>query len=259
MRTIVRASLERGEQAMPETDLEEVVERTADVLLREGERLLRLSDSRAVQARTTETSDGGSLIVFSDVTAHREREERLRELNERLSTLASTDSLTGLTNRRAFDNALAKALIPGRRLSLLMIDVDSFKAYNDGYGHLEGDECLRQVADRLAETFAPVYGAVAARYGGEEFTILLPSVDLDEAQSLALMACNSVRGLSIPHTFSEKGVVTVSVGIACTASGSARELLNSADAGLYAAKAAGRDCTRTALTQRSTASLNSPH
>ncbi|QFY62800.1 GGDEF domain-containing protein (plasmid) [Rhizobium grahamii] len=180
------------------------------------------------------------------MSAHREREERLRELNERLSALASTDSLTGLTNRRAFDNALAKATGPGRRLSLLMIDVDRFKAYNDGYGHLEGDECLRQVAERLAEAFGLVYGAVAARYGGEEFTVLLPSVDLDEARSLALMTCNSVRALSIPHAFSEKGVVTVSVGIAATTGGSPREILRAADAGLYAAKAAGRGCVRAA-------------
>lgn len=244
MRAIVRASLERGEQAVPETNFEDVVERTAAVLLNEGERLLRLSDGRAIQARTTKTSDHGSMIVFSDVTAHREREERLRELNERLLALASTDSLTGLTNRRAFDDALAKALTQGRKVSLLMVDVDRFKAYNDGYGHLEGDECLKRVAERLAQTFAFMPGTVVARYGGEEFTILLPSVGTDEAQSLASMACNSVRGLAMPHAFSEKGVVTVSIGIACTISGSSRELLKAADAGLYAAKAAGRDCAR---------------
>lgn len=192
------------------------------------------------------TSDGGSMIAFSDVTIHREREERLRELNEKLSALAATDSLTGLTNRRAFDEALRQAVIAGRGLSLLMIDVDRFKAYNDGYGHLEGDECLRRVAERLASTFAPVRGSVVARYGGEEFTVLLPLVGVQEAQSLALLACNSVRGLGVPHDFSEKGLVTVSVGVAGSMIGSAREILTAADAGLYAAKAAGRDCARSA-------------
>ncbi|MGV2103940.1 diguanylate cyclase domain-containing protein [Rhizobium sp. 21-4511-3d] len=243
IRTIVRASLERGEQQRPANDLEGVVERTADVLMKAGERAIRLADGRTIDARTSRTGDGGAIIVFSDVTVHREREERLRELNERLASLASTDGLTGLTNRRTFDAALAAAA--GRGVtSLLMVDVDHFKAFNDGYGHPEGDQCLKNVAASLSEVFSGVRGAVVARYGGEEFAVILPGIPSDQACAMGMLATASVRALGLPHLFSEKKVVTVSVGVSTHAAGDAAWLLRAADTALYAAKAAGRDCVR---------------
>jgi len=244
MRTIVQTSLERGEQAAPKSEFENVVERTADILLKEGERLMRLSEGRAISAKTTRTADGGSMIVFSDVTEHRAREEQLQQLNEKLSLLASTDSLTGLTNRRAFDVALSKVAQPGRQVSLLMIDVDRFKSFNDGYGHPEGDECLRKVADRLSGIFSSISGSVVTRYGGEEFVITLPGMDVDQAHSSGVIACSSIRDMEIPHEYCDTGIVTVSIGVASTSSGRVAPLLKAADAALYAAKAAGRNCVR---------------
>lgn len=243
---IVRTSLVRGEIERPTNDFESVVERTADVLMKAGERAFRLTDGRTFDARTSRTSDGGSIIVFADVTIHREREERLRELNQKYAVLAKTDGLTELVNRRAFDVALKNAA-GGGAFSLLMIDVDRFKAFNDGYGHPEGDACLRAVAVCLSQVFTTHHNAVVARYGGEEFAVILPGLTATTGFSAGQLACSAVRGLSIRHDYSDKRVVTVSVGVACCAQGDFEAALRAADAGLYAAKAAGRDCVREGL------------
>jgi diguanylate cyclase (GGDEF)-like protein/PAS domain S-box-containing protein len=244
IRAMVRASLERGEEAAPLSCPDDVVERTADILLKPGDRLMRLADGRSVEARTRATGDAGIMIVFSDVTEQREREKRLHELNQQLAALANTDALTGLMNRRAFNEAVRASLQPEKVVSLLMVDVDRFKAFNDGYGHLEGDECLRQVADILKDVFGHVRSATVARYGGEEFVVIMPDIDLAQAVSTAAIACAAVRAAAIRHDFSETKIVTVSIGVASTRSCAVAELLKSADTALYAAKAAGRDCVR---------------
>ena len=243
---IVRASLARGEIERPTNDFESVVEWTVDLLMKAGERALRLTDGRTFDARTSRTSDGGSIIVFADVTIQREREERLRELTKKYAVLAKTDGLTELVNRRAFDVALTNAAEAGP-FSLLMIDVDRFKAFNDGYGHPEGDACLRAVAACLSQIFSTYHNAVVARYGGEEFAVILPGLTETSAFSAGQLASSAIRGLAIRHDYSDKRVVTVSVGVAYCGRSDYQAALRAADAGLYAAKGAGRDCVREGL------------
>ena len=178
LRNIIRASLVRGEEPEAKGNVDDIVERLAHVLTRPGDRIESLSDGRWIEARTRMTGEGGFLINYSDVTAHRQREERLHKLNSKLTALANTDALTGLPNRRAFDVALdtaaTHASTHGASLSVLMVDVDRFKAYNDNYGHLAGDVCLQQVSVAIANVFRSVGGAVTARYGGEESPLSCP-------------------------------------------------------------------------------------
>lgn len=167
--------------------------------------------------------------------------------NRHLQVLAHTDSLTGLYNRRYLDTEIEHACQRARRhgtwLSVLMIDIDHFKLFNDAYGHLQGDDCLRRVATVLQRRQQRCDDA-ACRYGGEEFALILPACDLDAARGLAALLCNDVRGLGIEHARSTRGRVTVSIGIATLRiTGDTRgcELLRLADDALYAAKHAGRD------------------
>jgi diguanylate cyclase (GGDEF)-like protein len=178
-------------------------------------------------------------------------EEEFRSLNDRLEVMAHTDGLTGLLNRRAFDRALDDLVSRNPQTaagpSLLMIDVDKFKAYNDTYGHPAGDTCLTRVANRVVEIMTPYPRSVVARYGGEEIAVIIPQCDSAAALSVARLLCAQVRAMEIEHDGSEKGRVTVSIGTATmNAAGvtGKRELLGSADEALYAAKAAGRDCVR---------------
>jgi diguanylate cyclase (GGDEF)-like protein/PAS domain S-box-containing protein len=179
--------------------------------------------------------------------------ETLRDMTEQkqaqiaLERLAACDGLTGIANRRSFDEKLGQEWLRARRdktqLALLMLDVDHFKLFNDRYGHQAGDVCLR----RLAECVAAIVlrpGDLVARYGGEEFAVVLPSIDADGALQVAQRVREAVRGLAIPHVDSVFGVVTVSVGVACAvpSQGSDHEaLVKSADIALYQAKHAGRD------------------
>ena len=165
--------------------------------------------------------------------------------------MAHTDGLTGLLNRRAFDKALDDLVLRSSQTaagpSLLMIDVDQFKAYNDTYGHPVGDVCLKRVANCVAEIVSSYPRSVVARYGGEEIAVIIPRGDGAAALSVARLLCAQVRGMEIEHVGSEKGRVTVSIGTATMNAAGVRgkkELLGSADEALYAAKAAGRDCVR---------------
>jgi diguanylate cyclase (GGDEF)-like protein len=190
--------------------------------------------------------------------------ESEREKTEELRRLSRTDPLTGICNRRAFEDALGQEWRRMMRhrgaLSLLMIDVDYFKRFNDGYGHAAGDECLRTVAEVLARK-ARRAGETAARYGGEEFAVLLPRVGLAEAEKLGKLLCGSVRELNIPHKGSEVAAcVTISIGVAGIADlpklaatlsrqgnlpsatlPGATALVEMADHALYRAKTAGRN------------------
>ncbi len=174
--------------------------------------------------------------------------QQAEELAERLQLLSSQDGLTGIANRRHFDEAFdrewRRALRGRNPLSLVMVDIDFFKAYNDTYGHQAGDDCLKDVA-RLLKGYSRRAGDFAARYGGEEFAVVLTGARADTAQRIAKDIRQGVEALQIPHANSPAGdVVTVSVGVATVMPGqgsAARELLRLADEALYEAKRAGRN------------------
>lgn len=181
-------------------------------------------------------------IVAARVRTHL----RLKLLTDELRRAALTDALTGLGNRRRFDEVLTRERLRAQRhgepLSLLLIDIDHFKAYNDRYGHLAGDGCLRQVAGAIAMQ-ARRPGDEAARYGGEEFAVLLPATDGAGARHIADGLLAAVVELGLLHAGSALcgGRVTVSVG-ATTMSGALESapFVDAADRALYLAKAQGR-------------------
>ncbi len=172
----------------------------------------------------------------------------LREANERLARLSQQDGLTGIANRRRFDldfmRELGRARRERRPISVVLLDVDYFKAYNDTYGHPAGDECLRAVAGALRSICRrPI--DVAARYGGEEFALILPDTTEESARHRAAEAMRAVAALEIEHRGSEIArVVTLSAGVAGCVPGAdvvADTLIGRADQALYAAKRAGRN------------------
>lgn len=170
------------------------------------------------------------------------------ELNARLTRQATVDGLTGVANRRSFEDHLAsewrRAQRDGVSIAALMIDIDFFKSYNDHYGHIAGDDCIRKVAATLA-SFAKRAGDVAARYGGEEFALILPRADAAAAAEIAESLRAAVAALGMPHEASAVApMVTVSVGWAAMAPGPTqdqRALIAAADAALYQAKRQGRN------------------
>ncbi len=183
-----------------------------------------------------------------------ERTAELRKANYSLATLAGTDALTGIANRRRFDEVLElewrRAERDERVLGIVMLDVDFFKLYNDECGHLEGDKVLQRIAKVLASS-ARRSGDLAARYGGEEFVLVLPGLTLTEAESVALAVINEVSALGIPHSGGIGQVVTISAGVAALrpqpGMDSDRDrLVHEADKALYQAKAVGRNGVRTA-------------
>jgi diguanylate cyclase (GGDEF)-like protein len=165
-----------------------------------------------------------------------------------LREMAFIDGLTGVANRRFFDERLGLEWRRGKRsgssLALILADVDHFKKYNDHYGHLAGDDCLRMVATALKQVLKRP-ADLAARYGGEEFVCLLPDTDLDGAITLAGEMAAAVRALGIEHVGSKTApIVTVSLGVAAIhprAEEACEALVQSADAELYRAKQLGRD------------------
>ncbi len=180
-----------------------------------------------------------------------ERTEELRLANERLLRLSFADALTGLPNRRRFDEVLAEEWRRARRaqlpLAVAAIDIDAFKQYNDAVGHPEGDRCLVAVAGMLVRSVGRA-GDLAARYGGEEFVVLLTGADLPAALAFAEGLRKGCEALAIPHPSSPVvPVVTISVGVASCipAEGeTAGKLMAEADAALYRAKQDGRNCVR---------------
>jgi len=176
-----------------------------------------------------------------------ERERELVTTNERLTVIASIDMLSGLANRRGFQSRLdfewIKAQQHGGALSLLMIDVDHFKLFNDSYGHPEGDVCLARLGETLAGIAAETMG-FAGRYGGEEFCLLVPNIDSRRALEIGETVRAAVQELAMPHCTSHYQTVTVSVGVACARPNDKQQpgdLIEAADAALYAAKHRGRN------------------
>lgn len=249
MSDILRVVVETGEQmTAPRDNVEPWIKRIVDNLHRESEEEVNLFDGRWLQIRTRPASNGATMVVVSDVTRIKLSELALHSTTDQLKLLVRTDGLTGLSNRRAFDDVLDGEIRrtgrAGTPLSLLLIDVDRFKAYNDHYGHPAGDECLRQVS-KVLTTSLKRPSDTAARYGGEEFAAILPDTDEDGAYLVADSFRRALADLVIPHAGAEKGHVTASVGVATympdNLSRSAQDLIQTADEALYSAKAAGRD------------------
>jgi diguanylate cyclase (GGDEF)-like protein/PAS domain S-box-containing protein len=187
------------------------------------------------------------VAVLRDISKRKAAEEELQAANAKLQELAATDSLTGLANRRSFDLALERECRRAERseqpISVLMIDIDKFKSYNDFYGHQDGDNCLRQVAQAVLQAFRRP-GDLAARYGGEEFAIILPETDELGAMYVAEKLRSIVHKLGLNHQGSDAGVVTISLGVACADVGSnvqGAALVREADQALYEAKGTGRN------------------
>lgn len=176
---------------------------------------------------------------------------RLKQQNDLLESFAFKDGLTGLSNRRAFNDKLEnewkRCGRAGTSLSVLMMDVDHFKLYNDHYGHGAGDECLMAVAQTL-DSVVRRAGDMVARYGGEEFVVILPDTGQEHAMGVAEALCTAVAGMRRPHATSKvSDVVTISVGVGTLVpdqSGHQSQLLSLADSMLYQAKASGRNTFR---------------
>jgi len=176
-----------------------------------------------------------------------QRERDLIASNDRLTVIASIDMLSGLANRRGFQSRLdfewLRSQQYGNELSLLMIDVDHFKLYNDTYGHPEGDACLTKLGGTLANIAAETMG-FAGRYGGEEFCLLLPNTDASRALEIGEAVRLAVQNLALPHATSVHQNITVSIGVASTRPNDIQrpgDLIEAADAALYAAKHRGRN------------------
>jgi diguanylate cyclase (GGDEF)-like protein len=177
----------------------------------------------------------------------RERTQQLEEANRQLEALSYADPLTALSNRRALDRALdvewRRAIRSKQPMSLLMIDIDRFKAFNDTYGHPAGDSCLVSVAAALAAVVRRAADTLA-RYGGEEFVALLPETDAAGATAIAERMRQAVEALNIPNARGLGARVTISVGHATVVPGDASgtpTLVAAADAALYQAKRGGRN------------------
>ncbi|HTO27339.1 MAG TPA: diguanylate cyclase, partial [Devosia sp.] len=249
LRDILHAVVETGEQlSIPAGDEAGWIDRIVANLHRESEEEINLFDGRWLQLRTRPTSEGTTLVVVTDVTRIKQAELALHSAADQLKHLVRTDSLTDLLNRRAFDEAMETEIARSARaagpMSLLLIDVDRFKAYNDEYGHPAGDDALRLVAEHLRGSLKRP-ADTAARYGGEEFAAILPDTDEDGAYLVAEAFRRSLADAKMPHRGSERRLLTASVGVATYLPGnlhrSAAELIQAADEALYSAKAAGRD------------------
>lgn len=174
--------------------------------------------------------------------------ENLQQANEELARQATLDGLTGISNRRHLDTTLAKEMARARRynkpLTFMIADIDFFKKYNDYYGHIQGDECLKQVAKALDESISRP-GDLVARYGGEEFCMLLPNTDAEHAAQVADKLVNTVRRLELRHKgVSDSSIVTMSFGVINLIPDNnltPAEFIKMADEKLYQAKHNGRD------------------
>lgn len=175
-------------------------------------------------------------------------QNELKILLQKLAQMSNIDSLTGLYNRRYFNEVYQREWLSASRsqvsLAALMLDIDNFKKYNDTYGHIQGDKCLQAVAKAIQKAVKRPRDMVA-RYGGEEFVIILTETDASGAYFIAEQAHNNVRELKITHCTSSDQIVSVSIGVAAIIPyyhNHPEELLNMADEALYRSKSSGRDC-----------------
>ena len=185
------------------------------------------------------------LVSLMDIGNIKEIEYELKRSNNILQAYSETDFLTGIYNRRAFDEILHSEIRHVRRsksnLALILFDVDNFKSYNDFYGHLAGDDVLKAVASAARQALLRE-DDVICRYGGEEFAVILPNTDSDGALAIAEKITGNVAALGIANEKSPLGVVTVSCGLfVMSRQASYEKLIQSADAALYHAKRSGKN------------------
>jgi diguanylate cyclase (GGDEF)-like protein/PAS domain S-box-containing protein len=189
----------------------------------------------------------GILIIVRDISERKVAEELLLQAHAAVERLAVVDALTGLANRRRFDESLAaewhRAMRDRAPLSLLLLDADHFKLYNDSYGHVRGDNCLREIAESAQQVVSRP-GDLVARYGGEEFAVLLPGTANEGAMKVAGDICDELRERNLPHRANAPGIVTICIGCATIVpelGQQAQILIEAADLALYNAKRGGRD------------------
>lgn len=250
IRDILAAAAARHEQQVGSSpaDVAEWIDEITESLHHDAEEEVHLFDGTWLRVSTRPSPDGVSMVVVSDITRLKRTEIELLNVAERLREEATTDALTGLVNRRALDQRLeieiARSLRSDTALTVILLDIDHFKAYNDTYGHLAGDACLKAVSQCLNQVFRRPADLIA-RYGGEEFLVVLPEVDIETAYRMANDYRDILAAMALPHQASEFGRVTVSLGIASYAPGqtdrSAADVVGRADEALYAAKSGGRD------------------
>jgi diguanylate cyclase (GGDEF)-like protein/PAS domain S-box-containing protein len=213
---------------------------------------IELKDGRTLERYSAGLrSEGGQYLgrvwFFTDISERKRAEQKLQDAYQLVEALSAMDPVTGLANRRRFDDYLGlewrRAIREGKPISLLLVDVDHFKSYNDTYGHLCGDFCLKQVADAALESVRRA-GDLVARFGGDEFTVILADTSSEGALRVANEICKSIRRCNLPHQGNGTGLVTVSVGCGTMMPrpGQATSaLIELADRALYSAKRAGRD------------------
>jgi diguanylate cyclase (GGDEF)-like protein/PAS domain S-box-containing protein len=189
----------------------------------------------------------GILNIVRDITERKRADQQLQEAYNAVEALAITDGLTGLANRRRFDQYLTtewrRSMREHTPLSLLMLDADFFKSYNDTYGHTRGDSCLRQIAE-AAQDIVSRPGDLVARFGGEEFTVILPNTDNIGAMKVAEEICIALSSRKLPHSGNPYGICTISIGCATMVpkfGHHAVNLIEMADKALYDAKHSGRN------------------
>lgn len=246
--SMIRRALERG--AIPDA-LGREDEWLSDRMAGRGKLdrpLLRpRADGRWMHLYEISTPSGCLVMARLDVTELVQKSMALERSNQQLEQLSATDGLTGLANRRQFDQHLhaewQRSMRSGQPMSLLLVDVDHFKRYNDHYGHLAGDTCLRQVASILFDC-AQRSGELVARYGGEEFAVLLPGADSDVAMTVAQRCMDEMARARMPHADSPVAeYLTVSIGVATVVASQElvpESLVRSADEALYRVKSSGR-------------------
>jgi diguanylate cyclase (GGDEF)-like protein/PAS domain S-box-containing protein len=224
---VLRAAVDRA--FLPDAQID-----SATVRMRKKDGSIAWMEMNARVIRDEETGEPREFVaVMRNIT-----ERKLVE--EKLFVLAHRDGLTGLWNRRAFDEALEREwqrTLDGSGISLLLLDIDHFKAFNDRHGHPVGDECLRSVSAAVNGVVRA--GDVVARYGGEEIAVILPDTSIEDAVELAERIRSAIE---------RSGVVTASIGVAAASGGhdSPENIVHAADSAMYQAKAAGRNRVATA-------------
>jgi diguanylate cyclase (GGDEF)-like protein/PAS domain S-box-containing protein len=215
--------------------------RDADFMLFDNEQLKDVTLNRGA------SGEEGFIVTLRDISRRHQTEQALETANRRLASLVWKDGLTGLGNRRQFDKALAESWeqcqLIGMPLSVILLDVDYFKLFNDHYGHQEGDHCLTTVASAIAGNLRDEQDC-AARYGGEEFAMILPQTSVEGAARIAERVRVCIEKLAIPHAGSPLGHVTVCLGVSSCLplpDGRPEDLVSAADRALYAGKEAGRN------------------